>query len=562
VCGAADGACYPRQFGESEWWGSRIILADLHCTSSRTHHTTHSHYSPLTPPTRTDRISRLTAHASPLSPLSQRDILDSEPDMPVWRRFQLAVGVVSGVNALHSRPQAILHGDIKAPNVVVDHAGVVKLVDFGQSTNSGLSSMLSKRPGGGAAAGGGTQAYRAPELFREVLDLDFTGIVPYTAQCDIYSTGILLNELASGMAPWAEEYRKRGRQADQYVAKRVWTKNRPERQRNSPSAESAEFFQSQTVRCWAHEPSDRPSAADLHSAFEQEQQQPYFTQPAAGAASAVAFPAEWTVAAAPISAGGGSGSGAGSGSGNWEFASDQGAWQQYDLPCARALEDALAVRNAGGSGTLVLQIRSAVYDVDLSAMLQTNRTTRYARKLRRTGPPPPPPPSGQPQNLELIDVARDSSEWEAVAADRRCASGDILRVTRVQNRFLWTCFSNKRRELQQLRGGAVSEQRLWHGTSNDRSLLDPKMVRLSMHNSCAVAFVLTSLVYCCRFSTAKRDSTTGSRARGISVKGPISRAPTATAETTASQPSTSVDLGSKTRIRSSSLQCWWGIRTQ
>ena len=323
---------------------------------------------------------------------SLRDVLDQE-DLPPWRRFAVAAGAVAGLHALHSHrnPRApavhasgIMHGDIKSANLVLDQELVPKWVDFGESFNTGLSSVLPQ-----ARRCGGTQAYRAPELLRDQVDTSTghqlaagpTG-TPYSPGCDVFSLGVLLWELATGGQPWAQYYASGNKAADALVAQAVYTRGeRPPLLPGRPSPESTPFFHSQIAQCWAQQPADRPSAAALHAAFVAERglRKPHFEPPEAGNT-----PPEWETD--PATAG------------------------------------------------LV--------------------------------------------NMELKVVAEGSPEWDHVLARFSTAvdhphSKRLVKVLRVQNRYLWDCYCDQRRRLRQLRGVAdVREEWLWHGTS----ALNPKLV--------------------------------------------------------------------------------------
>jgi hypothetical protein len=80
--------------------------------------------------------------------------------------------------------------------------------------------------------------------------------------------------------------------------------------------------------------------------------------------------------------------------------------------------------------------------------------------------------------MELKQVAEGSPEWDRVLARVITAmdhphSTRLVKVLRVQNRYLWDCYCDQRKRLQQLRGVAdVREEWLWHGTSK----LNPKLV--------------------------------------------------------------------------------------
>lgn len=90
----------------------------------------------------------------------------------------------------HAHRQLVLHRDIKPGNVLVDHAGQVKLLDFG------IASLLEHTDGEARTRGGAmTIRYAAPEQVR--------GQRLSTAT-DTYALGVVLYELLTGGTPYPE----------------------------------------------------------------------------------------------------------------------------------------------------------------------------------------------------------------------------------------------------------------------------------------------------------------------------------------------------------------------
>ncbi|MFN0019151.1 MAG: serine/threonine-protein kinase [Pirellulaceae bacterium] len=102
----------------------------------------------------------------------------------VW----LARQVASALSALHWA--GWLHGDVKPENVLVSPNGHGTLIDLG------LARKLGSRECQGGEVLAGTLAYVSPESFLQSATL--------TAECDIYSLGVLLYELLTGQ-PLFEE---------------------------------------------------------------------------------------------------------------------------------------------------------------------------------------------------------------------------------------------------------------------------------------------------------------------------------------------------------------------
>lgn len=122
-------------------------------------------------------------------------------------RLELFVKVCSAVQHAHQR--GIIHRDLKPSNVMVtmhDDEAVPKIIDFGiaKATNQRLTEKtLFTR----YAQIIGTPAYMSPEQ-AQMSDLDID------TRSDIYSLGVLLYELLTGIAPFAEEELRRAGYAE------------------------------------------------------------------------------------------------------------------------------------------------------------------------------------------------------------------------------------------------------------------------------------------------------------------------------------------------------------
>ena len=96
----------------------------------------------------------------------------------------IAIQMLQGLEHAHSH--GIEHRDIKPSNIMITHAGVVKLLDFGIALTSNSSHLTLT----GYLLG--SLSYMSPEQVK--------GSVA-TAQSDIYSVGITLYELLTGVLP-------------------------------------------------------------------------------------------------------------------------------------------------------------------------------------------------------------------------------------------------------------------------------------------------------------------------------------------------------------------------
>jgi hypothetical protein len=97
----------------------------------------------------------------------------------------ILTGALSGLGYAHAL--GLVHGDLKPSNILVDHEGVSKLVDFGQA-------LSISGPGAEGGMAQGTPAYMSPEQVRGA-GADY--------RSDVYSAGAVLFELLTGRPPYA-----------------------------------------------------------------------------------------------------------------------------------------------------------------------------------------------------------------------------------------------------------------------------------------------------------------------------------------------------------------------
>src|SRR5436309_5041419 len=120
-----------------------------------------------------------------------RQLVSGRP-LDLRSALSIAIQVADALAAAHAR--GIIHRDVKAGNVMVTPAGQVKILDFG------LAKLLDNEGGGihqtdltEVGIPYGTATYAAPEQARgERVD----------ARADIFSTGVLLYEMLTGIWPF------------------------------------------------------------------------------------------------------------------------------------------------------------------------------------------------------------------------------------------------------------------------------------------------------------------------------------------------------------------------
>ncbi len=112
-----------------------------------------------------------------------RDVINQQGALSPRQALDLLDPVVEGLAAAHNA--GLVHRDVKPENVLISHQGWVKIGDFGLSraitTSTNTKNIL------------GTVAYIAPELARGQSG---------DARSDIYSAGIMLYELLTGVQPF------------------------------------------------------------------------------------------------------------------------------------------------------------------------------------------------------------------------------------------------------------------------------------------------------------------------------------------------------------------------
>ncbi|CAF4298169.1 unnamed protein product, partial [Rotaria sp. Silwood2] len=125
---------------------------------------------------------------------SLRDVLQNDKIPITWSfRFSFAIDILNGLSYIHSRH--LIHGRLNSSNCVVDQRLTIKITDYGLddlrfnhiSINSYVQSVeIYKR------------VYYAPELI-SINELKLTPPI------DIYSFGIILNEIATRSEPFGDD---------------------------------------------------------------------------------------------------------------------------------------------------------------------------------------------------------------------------------------------------------------------------------------------------------------------------------------------------------------------
>ncbi|MFQ5638121.1 MAG: serine/threonine protein kinase [bacterium] len=115
--------------------------------------------------------------------------LITQQDLPILKAINFVIEICAGLSRAHKA--GIVHRDLKPENIMIDRDGWVKILDFGLAKLRDRSTLTK------AGFTMGTPAYMSPEQVRgEALD----------ERTDIFSTGVLLYELITGLHPFEADY--------------------------------------------------------------------------------------------------------------------------------------------------------------------------------------------------------------------------------------------------------------------------------------------------------------------------------------------------------------------
>ncbi|KAG8689754.1 hypothetical protein FRC11_000801 [Ceratobasidium sp. 423] len=177
---------------------------------------------------------------------------------PECDRMRFLSEVASGLKYLHSFRPMIVHGDLRATNVVVSASEEALLTDFG------LSRIVAEEEGVDVAStsleNAGSSRWMAPELFQASTNTSSSGV---TSASDVWSFGMLCLEVLTGQPPFYPNHRIDG----QVIASLIQG-NLPER----PEPKEAMYRRGLSEemwklmnQCWEWKPTARPEMRTLAS---------------------------------------------------------------------------------------------------------------------------------------------------------------------------------------------------------------------------------------------------------------------------------------------------------
>ena len=153
--------------------------------------------------------------------------------LPWENRLTIAIDIAKGMQYLHGFSTPVLHRDLKSLNILLDANLIPKIADFGWTRL--LADKMTLKVG--------TFQWMAPEVIKTK---------SYTEKADVYSYGIILWEIASREAPYKT---LNGYQVSIDV---VENNLRP-----TVSSEWPKPFTKMMERCWADDPSTRPTFKEI-----------------------------------------------------------------------------------------------------------------------------------------------------------------------------------------------------------------------------------------------------------------------------------------------------------
>ncbi|KIL64004.1 hypothetical protein M378DRAFT_163713 [Amanita muscaria Koide BX008] len=161
-----------------------------------------------------------------------KEFCEHNPDFPP---ILILYDIINGLHYLHTSQPEIVHGDIKADNVLINNRREACLCDFGLSRFL-IDNTLWKTT---ATQAGGTLRWMAPELFEDA--------TTPTKESDIYAYAMTCYEILSGDIPFKSVPN------EVVIIKKVTEGQRPDRIESFHS----DFMWDIITRCWEQEPEGR-----------------------------------------------------------------------------------------------------------------------------------------------------------------------------------------------------------------------------------------------------------------------------------------------------------------
>ncbi|KAF8603365.1 kinase-like protein [Ceratobasidium sp. AG-I] len=153
--------------------------------------------------------------------------------------------------------KGVIHGDLKAANVLISEDGAIKITDFGSASSSACSLRFTR-----TASVPFTLRWAAPELLSG--EDEVTPTTP-TMESDVYALGMTFLEIFTGTVPYYD-----------MTDKALWRMACTQTKRPYPRTPPALVLTEQPcwtnawqllMECWAHHPESRPKALQVRDTF-------------------------------------------------------------------------------------------------------------------------------------------------------------------------------------------------------------------------------------------------------------------------------------------------------
>ncbi|HEX2053272.1 MAG TPA: protein kinase, partial [Actinomycetota bacterium] len=118
------------------------------------------------------------------------EIISTSGPLPIAKAAKIAIEVLGGLHLAHQK--GIVHRDVKPANIAITVGGQVKVMDFGIARAASDGAVTVTQTGMVI----GTASYFSPEQAQGK---------PVDARSDIYSTGVVLYEMLTGVVPFRGE---------------------------------------------------------------------------------------------------------------------------------------------------------------------------------------------------------------------------------------------------------------------------------------------------------------------------------------------------------------------
>ncbi|KIO28309.1 hypothetical protein M407DRAFT_71942, partial [Tulasnella calospora MUT 4182] len=164
--------------------------------------------------------------------------------------------IAEGLTYLHQC--GIIHGDVKGNNILVSSDHHARLCDFGLARHVSTRTSTSLR-------GAGSVPWQSPELLRDGSRRTF--------QSDVYAFGITIYEVLSGEEPYSHH-----NALVPIITGVLFEGERPPTEPSSGlDGSSYSQFWDEAARCWAEDPTERPSMFDVLRSLDHHRAESFIT---------------------------------------------------------------------------------------------------------------------------------------------------------------------------------------------------------------------------------------------------------------------------------------------